>query len=296
MKKVSIFGIGSIGNRVAFFLARNRDVARIRLVDVDPQRSQGALLDFLQSNVALRSRIAFADYDEPKEIAQSDVVIVAVGVEQPPEGGVSMPSKSDLEKMETIAGQIGHFAPQALIAVLSQPAELFCKVIVKSGGFDSSKVIGFPLLIYREWYRDYLGRLIGLSNEDIRITTVRTLQGEELVPDQCTVGGVPLKQFVEDPSQLRVLPDPGVIQKRLKLHHYAPAAVISDVTAELVAKRRQVITTITAHGDDGVFFESKSVVGPNGVERDIPLALTPEQSRLHEEYRKRVIQLTQELG
>ncbi len=296
MKKVTVFGVGSIGNRVAFFLARSRDVSRIRLVDLDPERSQAALLDFLQSNVALRSKIAFSDYEEPKEISQSDVVIVAVGVEQPPEGGISMPSKSDLEKMERIAGQIGHFAPQATIAVLSQPAELFCEAIAKSGGFDSSKVIGFPLLIYREWYRDYLARLIGLSSEDIRITTVRTLKGEELVPDQCSVGGVPLKEFVDDPSQLGVLPDPEVIQKRLKLHHYAPAAVMSDVTGELVAKRRQVITAIAKHGDEAAFFESKSIVGPNGVEREVPLALTPEQSRRHEEYRNRVIQLTQELG
>ncbi|MFP4430990.1 MAG: lactate/malate family dehydrogenase [Spirochaetaceae bacterium] len=296
MKKVTIFGVGNIGNRLAFFLARNRDVARIRLVDVDPKRSQGTLLDFLRSNVALRSKIAFVDYEEPKEISQSDVVIVAVGVEQRPEGGVSMPSKSDLDKMARIAEQIGHFTPQSVIAVLSQPAELFCQVIAKSGGFDASKVIGFPLLIYREWYRDYLGRLIGVSNEDIRISTVRTLRGEELVPEQCAVGGVPLEHFVVDPERLRVLPDPEVIHKRLRFHHYAPAAVMSDVTGEFVAKRRQLITAITKHSDEGAFLESKSVVGPNGVERQIPLALTPEQSERHNEYRHRVIELTRELA
>jgi malate dehydrogenase len=296
MKKVTIFGVGNIGNRLAFFLARNRDVARIRLVDVDPNRSEAALLDFLQSNIALRSKIAFVDYEEPKEISQSDVVIVAVGVEQSAEGGVSMTSKSDLEKMARIAEQIGHFTPQSVIAVLSQPAELFCHVIAKSGGFDDSKVIGFPLLIYREWYRDYLGRLIGLSNEDIRISTVRTLQGEELVPDQCTVGGVPLAQFVDDPERLSVLPDPEVIHKRLRFHHYAPAAVMSDVTGELVAKRRQVITAITRHSDEEAFLESKSVIGPDGVEKRVPLTLTPEQTGRHNEYRRRVIELTRELG
>jgi malate dehydrogenase len=295
MKKVTIYGVGNIGNRVAFFLARNRDIARIRLVDVDPERSKGALLDFLQSNVALRSKIAFADYEEPKEMAQSDVVIVAVGVEHSPGGDLSIPSKTDLEKMETIAGQIGHFAPQAVIAVLSQPAELFCKVIAKSSGLDPAKVIGFPLLIYREWYREYLGRLIGLSNEDIRITTVRTLHGEELVPDQSTVGGVPLKEFVDDPSQLRVFPEKETLRKRLTLHHYAPAAIISDVTGELVSKRRQVITAISMHDKEDAFLESKSVVGPGGVERHIPLSLTPEQSRGHAEYRERVMALTREL-
>ncbi len=291
MKQVSIFGVGSIGARVAYFLARNRDVARIRLVDIDPDRSRATLVDFLQSNVALQSKIAFSSYEEPKEIEQSDVVIVAAGVEGKISPDVAMPSERDTRTMEEIAAQIGHFAPQAVVAVLSQPAELFCSIIARSGYFARSKVIGFPLLIYREWFRNHIARTVGLSNEDIRITTVRTLQGEELVLDQCAAGGIPVSRLA-DPAKLQALPAPDVIERRLEFHHYAPAAVISEVTAEIVSKRRQVITAISAAPGTEVFYEQKSILGPNGVEGIVEPTLTDAQQRGHEEYRTRVGELT----
>lgn len=296
MKKVTIFGVGNMGTRVAYFLARNRDISRIRLVDINKEKSRATLLDFLQANVALRSKIALVNYIEPKEIEQSDVVIVAAGVQKSRETGVSMPTEEDVKKMETIATHIGHFTPQAVVAVLSQPAELFCHVITRSGGFDPERVIGFPLLIYREWFRYNIGKLVGLSNEDVRISTVRTLEGEELVPEQSTIGGVPLTHFVDDVSTLTVPPPPEVIRKRLDLHHYAPAAVISDVTGEIVSKRRQVITAISKHKDVGAYLESKCVVGADGFEKSVPLALSSAQKERHQAYRERVISLTKELG
>ncbi len=292
MKKVTIFGVGNIGARVAFFLARSRDVARIRLVDVDPERSRATLLDFMQSNVALQSKIAFASYDEPKEIDQSDVVLVAAGVEGRASPDVSLPSERDRRTMEDIAAQIGHFAPQAVVAVLSQPAEIFCSIIARSGYFTPSKVIGFPLLIYREWFRDRIARAVGLSNEDVRITTVRTLRGEELVLDQCTVGGIPVTDVVANTARLMELPSDEEMARRLRYHHYAPAAVISEVTGEIVSKRRQVITMVCAEPDSGAFIESKAVIGPQGAERTVELALTGEQTARHDEYRERVIGLT----
>ena len=292
MKKVTIFGVGNIGARIAFFLARSRDVARIRLVDVDPQRSRATLLDFMQSNVALRSKIAFAAYDEPKEIDQSDVVIVAAGVEGRPTPDLTLPIERDCRTMEEIAAQIGHFAPQAVVAVLSQPAEIFCSIIARSGYFAPAKVIGFPLLIYREWFRDRIARAVGLSNEDIRITTVRTLRGEELVPAQCAAGGIPVTDVLDDTSKLLQLPSAEEMARRLRYHHYAPSAVISEVTGEIVSRRRQVITVVCAQPDHEAFIESKAVIGPQGVERIVELALTDDQRARYDEYRDRVISLT----
>jgi malate dehydrogenase len=292
MKKVTIFGVGNMGARVAYFLARSRDVARIRLVDVDPERSRATLLDFTQSNVALQSKIAFASYEEPKEIGESDVVIVAAGVEGRASPDVSLPSERDRSTMEEIAAQIGHFAPQAVVAVLSQPAEIFCSIIARSGYFSPSKVIGFPLLIYREWFRNRIARVVGLSNEDVRITTVRTLRGEELVPGQCTVSGIPVPDVVPDIAALLELPSDDEMARRLRHHHYAAAAVISEVTGEIVSKRRQVITMVCVQPDSGAFIESKAVIGPQGVEQIIELALTEEQRARHDEYRERVISLT----
>ena len=264
MKKVSIFGVGSVGSRIAFFLARSRDIARIRLVDIAPGRSRATLLDFLESNVALRSKIMLVDYDEPKEIDKSDVVIVAPGVAHNVNASVPEPSEADIKKMEEIAGHIGQFTPQAFVAVLSQPAELFCKIITKYGDFNPKRVLGFPLLNYREWYRDRIAKLVGLSNEDVRITTVRTLKGEELVPNQCGVSGIPLTALITDPARLPGAPSANVMENRLKYFNYAPAAVVSEVTSELVSKRRQLITAICHDKETGAFLEAKVLIGPNG--------------------------------
>lgn len=292
MKKVTIFGVGNIGARVAYFLARSRDISRIRLVDIDPGRTKATVLDFLESNLALKSKIMYVSYEEPKEMDQSEVVIVASGVENETNASVPEPSKNDLEKMEEIAAQIGHFAPTAIVAVLSQPAEIFCSVLAKSGYLEPKRVFGFPLLAYRELFRDQIAHRVGLSNEDIRISTVRTLEGEELVANQSSVGGIRLPQLVPDLSSDPIEADPEITDKRLKFAHYSPAAIVSEVTSEIVSKRRQVITAICASGDNGTFVESKVVFGAEGFERELPLDLTDGQKKRHAAYRDRVAKVT----
>lgn len=296
MKKVSIFGAGNMGSRIAFFLAKSRDIARIRLVDVEQERTRATVLDFLESNLALASKIMFVDYEEPKEIDQSDVVIVAAGVQNAFHAGVPEPAAADLARMEELAAQIGHFAPQAIVAVLSQPAELFCSVIAKNGYLAPEKVIGFPLLTYREWYRDGIARLLGVSIEDVRISTVRTLDGEELVPAMSAVAGMPLTDLVGDLSRLPVAPDADTLAKRLRYFHYAPAAIVSAVTGELVGKRRQAITAVCYDKAAGAYFETKALVGPRGFEQAIDLGLSEEQRTRHQAYRDRVGELTAKLA
>ncbi|MFP4549591.1 MAG: lactate/malate family dehydrogenase [Spirochaetales bacterium] len=292
MKKVTIFGVGNIGARVAYFLARSRDISRIRLVDIDPGRTKATVLDFLESNVALKSKIMYVSYDEPKEMDLSEVVIVASGVENKTDASVPEPSTNDIKKMEEIAAQIGHFAPTAIVAVLSQPAEIFCSVLAKSGYLEPKRVFGFPLLAYRELFRDQIARRVGISNEDIRISTVRTLDGEELVPAQTSVGGVRLSRLAPDLAANPIVADPEATEKRLRLAHYSPAAIVSEVTSEIVSKRRQIITAICASGENGTFVESKVVFGPEGYERDLELELTDGQKKRHAGYRDRVSKVT----
>jgi malate/lactate dehydrogenase len=110
------------------------------------------------------------------------------------------------------------------------------------------------------------------------------------------VGGIPVTDMVTDTSRLQELPSEEEMARRLRYHHYAPSAVIAEVTGEIVSKRRQVITMICAHQDSGAFIESKAVIGANGVERIVELALTEDQRARHNAYRERVISLTNDLA
>lgn len=298
MKKVTIFGAGNIGVRVAFFLARNREISRIVLVDVASERSRGTVLDFLQSNLALRSKIAFTPYQEPKEMAESDVVIIAAGSsrgKEDAETGLTLPPEEEVEQMRSIAAHIGHFAPQALVAILSQPAELFCRIVADTGYIEAERIIGLPLLMYREWFRREVARVVGVGSGDVRITTIRTRQGVELVRAQSRVGGVPLPVLVSDCERLQDSPDLTEMFRRRERHHYAPAAVISRVVGEMVGRRRQVITCMCLDKETGAFPEAKAVIGPGGLEQVVPFAVDADQQRRHEEYRTTVVELTRQL-
>lgn len=296
MRKVTIFGSGTMGARIAFFLARSRDVAGIRLVDTDESRARAAALDFLESNIALKSKIEVADYDEPKEMELSDAVIVAAGVKKHADDRIEFPTDADIARMEEIGAHIGHFAPQTKVAVLSQPAEFFCPIIAKAGYLKAEQVFGFPLLIYREWYRDGVARAVGLSNQDIRITTVRTMGGEELVPAQCAVGGIPLLDLLEDTSRLPAPPSQEVMEERLARIHYSPAAVVSEVASEIVAGRRQVVTAICPDPETGLYTEAKAVIGPDGLEKRIPLSLSEDQKKRYQEYVSVISDLSKRLS
>lgn len=295
MKKVSIFGVGNIGVRVAYMLARGRDVAEIVLVDVDRKRSEATLLDFVQSNVALRSKIGFSSPVEPKEIIGSDVVIIAAGVKNGSGAKITQLDDATKKMLDEIGTQVGHFTPEATVAVVSQPAELICWYVRREGGFSPEKVIGFPLLTAREWFRDVLSRLAGVENSDIRITTLRTLEGEELVPEQTRVRGIPLTALVPNLSLIGEGPSEEETAKRLEHYHNSPAAVIAEVTMELVNHRRVVITAVAWSTEAKTYLEVKAVIGPDGVERIIPVQMSSDQQQRRHAYEQRVIELTRGL-
>lgn len=288
MKKVTIYGTGAIGSRIAYFLAHSRDISRIRLIDANPDRTRSTVLDFLEANIALQSKIMVVDAEEPVELELSDVVVVATNTDAGISAGISELSENDVRQMKEISAQIGHFAPQALVAVVSQPAELLCEVLTGTGYIDRKRVVGFPLLIYREWFREQIARTVGLAREDVRITTVRTLNGEELVPAQSAVGGIPLLSLLDDEHTVPSAPDVNEMKERIGKVHYSPSAVAAAVVGEMVSKRRQVVTAIVPAGENGAFVETKAIVGPNGFEREVPLVLSDEQKKAHEAYRKRL--------
>lgn len=295
MKKVTIFGSGSIGVRVAFFLARSREIGHIVLVDAAPERSRGTVVDFLQSNVALRSKITFADYDEPKEMGESDAVVIAAGSAARAGTELALPAADERATMQTIASHIGHFAPQAIVAVLSQPAELYCRIVADTGQISLERIIGFPHLMHREWFRREVARVVGVGSGDVRITTVRTLQGVELVRSQSRVSGVPLPDLIPRCDRLVEKPDPEEMLRRRDRHHYAPAAVVARVVEEIVSRRRQVITCMCVDEATGTFPEVKALIGPDGMEKVIPFDLDGEQQKRYQEYRDTVTELTRSL-
>lgn len=295
MKKVSIFGLGNIGVRVAYLLARSRDVAEIRLVDVERRRSQATYLDFVRSNVALSSKLGFASPVEAKEILESDVVVIAASVPSTGTPTLHVPDANTLKMMDGMIENISHFAPQATVAVVSQPAELLCKLVVEDGRIPPENVIGFPLLTNREWLRDELSRRVGIEPADIRMSTVRTLEGEELVPEHTRVGGVPLSVFLSDPAQIRRVVVTEKVANRLQHYHYSPAAVVAEVTMELVNRRRVVATAVVFHAESQIFLEAKAVIGPEGLERILPLTLSEGQQQRYAEYTEAVQHMTREL-
>ena len=295
MKKVSIFGLGNIGVRVAYLLARSGDVAEIQLVDVERRRSQATYLDFVRSNVALSSKLGFASPVEAKEILESDVVVIAASVPSTGTPQLNVPNAQTLKMMDSIIENISHFAPQATVAVVSQPAELLCKLVVEDGRIPPENVIGFPLLTNREWLRDELSRRVGIEPADIRMSTVRTLEGEELVAEHTRVGGVPLSMFLPEPEQIRRFVVTEKVANRLEHYHYSPAAVVAEVTMELVNRRRVVATAVVFHAESQTFLEAKAVIGPGGLERIIPLTLSEDQQQRYADYTEAVQRVTREL-
>ncbi len=289
MKKVTIYGTGNIGSRLAYFLAHSRDISRIRLVDSNPERTRSTVLDFLEANIALKSKIMVVNADEPIELELSDVVVIATSTDAGIKAGINQLSEKDVRQLEDISAHIGHFAPQAWVAVISQPAELICSELTSKGFVDRNRVLGFPLLIYREWYREQIARVVGLTREDVRITTVRTLEGVELVPEQCAVGGVPLLSLIDDPAELPSAPDIASMAHRISGAQYSPAAVAAGVVGELVSKRRQVITSIVPAGENKSFVETKAIVGPERFEREIEMKLSDDQAKGHAAYRAEVL-------
>jgi len=286
--KITVVGAGNVGATAAHWAAA-KELGDIVLVDVVDGVPQGKGLDLAQAGPVEGFDANIKGTTDYADTAGSDVVIITAGLARKP--GMTRDDLRDknFEIVKGVTQQVAKHSPECVIIVVSNPLDVMAYTAYKASGFPKSRVVGMAGILDTARYCTFLAMELNVSVEDIRALVLGG-HGDSMVPvASCTtVSGIPISQFIK-PDRLKEIIDRtakgGIeIVNFLKTGsaYYAPSAAAVQMAESILKDKRRILPCAAycdgEYGLKGVYCGVPVILGRNGVEKIVEVALTAEES------------------
>lgn len=295
--KIGLIGAGQIGGTLAH-LAALKELGDIALFDIAEGTPQGKALDLAQSGPVNGFDAALTGANSYEAIEGAEVIIVTAGVPRKP--GMSRDDLLgiNLKVMEAAGSGIKQYAKDAFVICITNPLDAMVWALQKASGLPANKIVGMAGVLDSARFRYFLSEEFNVSVEDITAFVLGG-HGDDMVPSArySTVAGIPLPDLVKmgwttqerlDAIIERTRKGGGEIVGLLKTGSafYAPAAsAIAMAESYLKDKRRVFPCAAKLNGEYGVkdlYVGVPVVIGANGVERIVEVALDTNEKQMFE--------------
>ena len=295
--KIGLIGAGQIGGTLAH-LAALKGLGDIVLFDIAEGTPQGKALDLAEAGALHGFHNRLAGTNDYAAIAGADVVIVTAGVPRKP--GMSRDDLLDinLKVIEAVGKGLKQHAPDAFVICITNPLDAMVWALQTATGMPPNKIVGMAGVLDSARFSYFLAEEFKVSVEDVG-TFVLGGHGDDMVPmlRYSTVAGIPLPDLVKmgwttqerlDAIVERTRKGGGEIVNLLKTGSafYAPAASAIAMAESYLYDKRRVLPCAAQlngqYGVKGVYAGVPVVLGANGVEKIIEIALDPDEKRMFE--------------
>jgi len=290
-KKIALIGSGMIGGTLAH-LAAMKELGDIILFDIAEGVPQGKALDLAQSGPVEGFDAQLRGANSYEGIAGADVCIVTAGVPRKP--GMSRDDLLgiNLKVMKAVGEGIKAHAPNAFVICITNPLDAMVWALREFSGLPHNKVVGMAGVLDSARFRHFLAEEFDVSVEDVTAFVLGG-HGDTMVPvvEYSTVAGIPVPDLIKmgwstqeriDAIVQRTRSGGGEIVSLLKTGsaYYAPATS-AIAMAESYLKDKKRLLPCAAHltgqyGVDDLYVGVPIVIGANGVERVVEIALNGE--------------------
>ena len=132
------------------------------------------------------------------------MVIITAGLARKP--GMSRDDllNTNLKIMKSVAEGGREHAPDAMAIVISNPLDAMVYTFKEVSGFLKNRVVGMAGVLDSTRFRSFVAWELGVSVQDVSALVLGG-HGDTMVPlvRYCTVGGVPVTQFLDDAKMKR---------------------------------------------------------------------------------------------
>ncbi len=290
--KIALIGAGNIGGTLAHLVSL-KELGDVVLFDVFGNVAQGKALDIEQAGPIEGYDIALSGGSDYAAIKGADVVIVTAGFPRQP--GMS---RDDLVGKNAgviaqVAEGIKTYCPDAFVIVITNPLDAMVGVMQEKSGLPHHKVVGMAGVLDSARFRLFLAREVGVSVEDVTAFVLGG-HGDSMVPlvRYSTVAGIPVPDLIrmgwstEERIQAivtRTANGGGEIVKLLEKGSafYAPASAAIAMAESYLKDKKRVLPCAAwldgQYGVKGLYVGVPVVIGANGVERIVEIALNDEE-------------------
>ena len=288
--KIALIGAGNIGGTLAHLIGL-KELGDVVMFDVFGGVAAGKALDLMQSGPVDGFDSMMTGGSDYAAIAGADVVIVTAGFPR-------MPGMSRDDLLTKNAGVIAQVAegikvhcPDAFVIVITNPLDVMVWVMQQKSGLPANKVVGMAGVLDSSRFQLFLAHEFNVSVEDVT-AFVMGGHGDTMVPltRYSTVAGIPVPDLITmgwttqekiDAIVARTANGGGEIVKLLERGSafYAPAASAIAMAESYLKDKRRVLPCAALltgqYGVDGLYVGVPVVIGKNGIEKIIEIALEP---------------------
>lgn len=296
--KVTVVGAGFYGSTTAMRLAEYDIFEQVVLTDIVDGKAEGLALDLNQSRpiegfeTLVVGQTTGVDGSGYEVIADSDVVVITAGLPRKP--GMSRMDliETNAKIVRGVAEQVGRFAPESVVIVVSNPLDEMTALTQRATGFPHERVMGQAGMLDTARFTHFVAERLGVPVGSVKTLTLGS-HGDTMVPvpSACTVDGEPLTDRL-DAGDIEALVERTrnggaevVALLKTGSAYFAPSAAAARMARAVIEDSGAVMPVCAwvsgEYGVDGVYLGVVAEIGRGGVQRVVEIDLTDtEQSQL----------------
>jgi malate dehydrogenase len=291
MKKIAFIGAGHVGETSARAVVAGSLAKEIVLIDIKDEVARGAALDIQQAAPLLNSDSIVIGTSDLQAIVGAEVVIVSAGLPRKPGMDRSELLESNATILDAIIEKIEKYAPQAILIISSNPADILTYFAWERMAWPEKRVIGLSGVLDSARMAAFIAMETGFSMSDID-TLVLGGHGDAMVPlpRYSCIRGIPISQFLSNDVIKQIVErtcKAGSEILRLKKHssaYNAPAGAIYTMVEAIVKDKKRILPCISVlngeFGYENIAMSVPCVVGADGIEKIIEIDLNKEETTL----------------
>lgn len=295
MAKVTVVGAGNVGATCANVLATREVCSELVLLDIKEGVAEGKILDMFQCATLM-------DFDtnikgvtnDYAATAGSDVVVITSGMPRKP--GMTREELIGVNAgiVKSVAENILKHSPKAIILIVSNPMDPMTYLALKATGLPKNQVFGMGGALDSARFKCYLSKALGVNSNDVDGMVIGGHGDTTMIPlvSKASVKGVPVTELCKDKAVLdKVAADTMVggatLTKLLGTSAwYAPGAAAAMVVESIVCDQKKIVPSCVylegEYGQKDICIGVPTVIGKNGAEKVIEVALTAEEKAAFE--------------
>ncbi|MBP5615784.1 MAG: L-lactate dehydrogenase [Alphaproteobacteria bacterium] len=292
-RKVVIIGCGFVGAATAFSLMQSGLFSEMALIDANHAKAEGEALDISHGvPFAKPVKIYAGDYDD---ITDASIVILTAGANQK-EGETRLDLvHKNIEIFKSILPQIKQQNFKGILLIVANPVDILTTVAVKLSGLPENRVFGSGTVLDTARLKFELGNHLNVDPRSVHAFIIGEHGDSEIAAwSSANVSGIPLNRFCEmrgffqhDEATQKIAADVKnsayeIINKK-KATYFGIAMAVKRICEAIVRDEKSILPVSSMmHGQyhvDGLALSMPAVVGRDGVETLVPLALSETEQR-----------------
>lgn len=308
-QKAVMIGCGFVGSAAVFSLMQSGLFSEIVLIDADKDKAQGEALDISHGiPLARPMKIYGGTYDDIKD---ASIIIISAGANQKPGETRLDLVKKNTAILKSIIPQITSRDYQGILLVVSNPVDILTYVALKLSGYPANRVIGSGTVLDTSRLKYLLGQHLHVDSRSIHAFIIGEHGDSEIAAfSSANVSGIPLHEFCElrgfyrHEEQSREIANQvkksayEIIEKK-KATYYGIAMAIKRICEAIIRDEKSILPVSSLvnglYGLEDVVLSVPAILGRDGVEHQLPIALNEEEQKKLQESARILGQIQKEL-